>query len=603
MKSKVERVPRPVAPFKVSVGAHAIWEKRLVRIEALSSASRIYVRCIGTEDTACVSLQELSAPRSLDARGPIRAAAEPEADADAVEWCAHLKRLEAKQCSAEDAARQMLVSVKTVMRRLSTYRNNPLPGAQVKGVPGPAVGSKRLTPAQEAIVAHIIEQDYMRPERLSISAVVRRIEQECSAAKVKSPKRRAVRARIRAREPLQVAKARLGPHEGEAKQAPAIRGVETSRALELVQIDHALIDLILVTPGEGRQVIGRPWITLAIDVYTRCILGYYLGFEYPNQTAVGLCLEHACLPKGPWLKRLEVDVDYPMCGRMECVTWDNGKTFQALGVQAQCERYGIARRTRPPYKPHFGAYIERYIGTLMGKVHMLPGTTFSNSKQRGDYPSERRAVMTFREFERWVAYAIAGEYHHSPHRGLNGLTPMQAWIKAWTSPRGECQLPPLISDPREFVLGFLPAKMRKVTREGLALHGLRYWDPALAPLINSQQLYRVHYHQGDLSKVYLYVDGHHVDIPLLDRTQPSFSIYELKEARRAMRAEGRRTRDETALFAAIGKQRQIEDAAAATSKKARRKQALRPQASPPPSTVVDFSRPVTPINTNWEDEL
>ena len=600
---QIKRVPRPLAPLNLHVGAQALWEKRLVRIEALSSASQIYVRCIGTGDTACVSLQDLAAPRPLAVRGPIRAATEPEADANALEWCKQLKQLESRECEPQDVAQKMGVSLKTVMRRLSNYRVNPLPGAQVKGIPGPARGSKRLTPAQEAIVAHVIEQDYLRPERPTIRAVVRRIEQECRAAKVKPPQMRSVRARIRARDPLQVAKARLGPHEGEARQGPSVRGIETSRALELVQIDHALIDLILVAPGEGRQVIGRPWITLAIDVHTRCILGYYLSFEYPNQTAVGLCLEHACLPKGPWLKRLEVDLDYPMCGRMDCVAWDNGKTFQALGVQAQCERYGISRRTRPPYKPHFGAYIERYIGTLMGKVHMLPGTTFSSSKQRGDYHSERRAVMTLREFERWVVYAIAGEYHHSPHRGLNGLTPMQAWTKAWTNPRGEFQLPPLISDPREFMLGFLPAKMRKVTREGLALHGLRYWDPALAPLINRQQPYRVHYHQGDLSKVYLYVDGHHVDVPLLDRTQPPFSIYELQEARRVMRAEGSRTQDETALFSAIGKQRQIEDAAAATSKKARRKQALRPKAATPAKTAVDFSRPVMPISTDWEDEL
>jgi hypothetical protein len=36
-------------------------------------------------------------------------------------------------------------------------------------------------------------------------------------------------------------------------------------------------------------------------------------------------------------------------------------------------------------RPHFGGHIERLIGTVMGAVHLLPGTTFANvtKKARG----------------------------------------------------------------------------------------------------------------------------------------------------------------------------------------------------------------------------
>ena len=39
----------------------------------------------------------------------------------------------------------------------------------------------------------------------------------------------------------------------------------------------------------------------------------------------------------------------------------------------------------------------------MGAVHVLPGTTFSNAKVRGDYDAEGRAVFTLRELEAWLA--------------------------------------------------------------------------------------------------------------------------------------------------------------------------------------------------------
>ena len=35
-----------------------------------------------------------------------------------------------------------------------------------------------------------------------------------------------------------------------------------------------------------------------------------------------------------------------------------------------------------------GGHIERLVGTLMRALHELPGATFSNPKQRGNYDSE-----------------------------------------------------------------------------------------------------------------------------------------------------------------------------------------------------------------------
>jgi len=598
----VIRVPRPARAFVPTRGADVIWEHRLARIEAIVSASEVLVHVTGTDKRAWVRVEDLSAPVEPTPQTHIRAPEDPQLDARASEWCAQLHRLAAHEITVLELAAQMGVSRRNVERRMKRHLAAPFPGSQLDGIRGPIPGGRHLRPTVEAIIDHAIDQEFLVRQHPPMTAVWRRVMRDCSAAKIKAPSYKAVRSRIRARDRLAVAKKRLGPHEGNAKQGASLTGLETSRALEVVQIDHALVDLILVTPG-ARQPIGRPWITLAIDVFTRCVVGYHLGFEVPNQTAVGLCLEHACLPKGPWLRRLGTDLDFPMCGRMESVSWDNAKTFQASGVQAQCERYGIAVHTRPVRQPHYGAYIERLIGTFMGKVHVLPGTTFSNSKERGDYASERHAVMTLAEFAQWVAQEIAGVYHNTPHRGLGGLTPKQAWCKAWTGPSGECVLPPLISDAREFVLGFLPAVTRRVGREGIALKGLRYWDPALTTMINDKQSYRVHYHQSDLSKIFLHINGGYIDVPLLDRTQPPFTVYELQEARRVVKQDAQIGHDEKALFAALRRQREIEDKAAVTSKSARRKQARRPQTSLPPRASVDYSTPIKAWDPKWAEDL
>ena len=83
-----------------------------------------------------------------------------------------------------------------------------------------------------------------------------------------------------------------------------------------------------------------------------------------------------------------------------------------------CQEYGIRLDHRPAGQPHFGGHIERLIGTMMGAVHLLPGTTFSDVKQKGAYQSEARAILTTSELERWLALQIAGVYQLSLHSSL-----------------------------------------------------------------------------------------------------------------------------------------------------------------------------------------
>ena len=64
----------------------------------------------------------------------------------------------------------------------------------------------------------------------------------------------------------------------------------------------------------------------------------------------------------------------------------------------------------------------------MQKVHEIPGTTFSNPLQKGDYNSEAKASLTLKELERWFAIAI-GHYHATFHHGLN-QTPASVWEEA-----------------------------------------------------------------------------------------------------------------------------------------------------------------------------
>src|SRR5215467_12427668 len=54
-----------------------------------------------------------------------------------------------------------------------------------------------------------------------------------------------------------------------------------SRPLEVVQIDHTRAD-VFVVDEQTRTPIGRPWLTLASDVYSRIVPGFYLTMDAPS---------------------------------------------------------------------------------------------------------------------------------------------------------------------------------------------------------------------------------------------------------------------------------------------------------------------------------
>lgn len=92
----------------------------------------------------------------------------------------------------------------------------------------------------------------------------------------------------------------------------------------------------------------------------------------------------------------------------------------------------------------------------MGRIHLLPGTTFSNLRERKDYPSEDEAALTLTEFEHWLAVEVSERYHRNRHRGL-GATPLSVWEQAIS--RGAHQALP--ADPKLFRLSFLPLEYRQ----------------------------------------------------------------------------------------------------------------------------------------------
>ena len=75
------------------------------------------------------------------------------------------------------------------------------------------------------------------------------------------------------------------------------------------------------------------------------------------------------------MKEREIEASWPVAGLPETLHADNGSDFRSRAFVRACRDAGIKIIWRIPGEPHYGGHIERLIGTMMGAVHLLPGTT------------------------------------------------------------------------------------------------------------------------------------------------------------------------------------------------------------------------------------
>jgi putative transposase len=182
------------------------------------------------------------------------------------------------------------------------------------------------------------------------------------------------------------------------------------RPLDLVQIDHTKLDIIVVD-DEQRLPIGRALITLAIDVYSRMVAGFYISLDPPGAIATGLCIAHVMLPKEAWLAKLGVDGPWPCWGLAARIHLDNAKEFHGEMLRRACEQYGIVLEYRPGGATAHGQSYRAAAGNAHGRAarvtrcDVLESAAARNLRFRCNGRDDAARNRT------WLTEYIVGVYH------------------------------------------------------------------------------------------------------------------------------------------------------------------------------------------------
>ncbi len=441
-------------------------------------------------------------------------------------------------------------------------------------------GAKKLNESVETIINDSIENEYLSKQKKSIAALYRVISLRCNRDSLSVPHVNTIRNRvkklsdelkIRKRFGANKAHSLLHMNKGEFPHA--------NYPLSVIQIDHTLFDIILVD-DEYRLPIGRPWVTMAIDVNSRMVTGMYTSFDPPGALGTGICIANSILPKDNYLVDMDIATSWPCWGMPRTVHADNAKEFRGRMLTKACEEYGITLEWRPVARPHFGGHIERLLGTFSLRIHDLPGTTFSNTKQREGYDSEKRSALTLKEFERWLSILIVEDYHQTFHSGIK-MTPIQKYemgILGSKTTKG-VGLPRRVSDEETLRINFLPYVERTVQDYGIRIDDIYYYSDVLRVWVNStvegrsklKRKFICRRDPRDISAIWFFDPQlkTYFTIPYRNISHPSMSIWELRSVQTELKKQGKVNINEDIIFDALEKMRAIESEAVEKTKKSR----------------------------------
>ena len=441
-------------------------------------------------------------------------------------------------------------------------------------------GRTRIPTFSEEVLTKVIEDFYLTRLRPTVARTIREVERKCEERQIRAPSASTIRARIGRIDEAERLR-RRGQREKARNKYSAVPGhfPNADFPLAVVQIDHTEADLILVDDIE-RLPIGRPWITVAIDVYSRVITGFYLSFDAPSVTSVAMCVARSILPKEEWLAQCSVDADWPVWGFPEMFHVDNGPEFRSKDFQNSCAMHGINVEYRPRKTPRYGAHIERLIGTIMTDLPGLPGATFSSVSARGEADPEKSAALTKSEFERWLLTLICKEYHLKIHSTIQS-TPLDRWIAATvgTNSVPGCGVPERPKRQEKLQRDFLPAFHRTVQRFGVRIDNLIYFADLLRQWIKTPdpkdptkvRKFTFRKDPRDVSKIWFYEPElkEYFVIPTADQSMPQMSIWEFRRARKHLANQGIMRATPSQLARAFGERRAIEEQAKGSTKRAK----------------------------------
>ncbi|ABA21805.1 transposase [Trichormus variabilis ATCC 29413] len=181
-------------------------------------------------------------------------------------------------------------------------------------------------------------------------------------------------------------------------------------------IDFALLDInIADTNG---SLIGRPYLTTAIDIYSQCCMGLFLSLKSPNHQAITQALRHAILPKS-------YDSEYNL--RHEWITYgipaglqlNNSSLTNSYLLQDKLSQLGISI-----YSPKSGSRLnDSFTEKLFSEINRY----LSSDALSNQISTDNNSFLTLGVLEKILVLYFVDNFNQQIHNDSSHQTRQERW--------------------------------------------------------------------------------------------------------------------------------------------------------------------------------
>jgi hypothetical protein len=249
------------------------------------------------------------------------------------------------------------------------------------------------------------------------------------------------------------------------------------------QIDATVADVYLISKYHSNWIIGRPVIYVIIDVFTRMIVGTYVGLEGPSWIGAMMALANAASKKSPFCERFGIPMseeEWPCHHIPKCVLGDRGELL-GMTSDTMIANLGIRVENAAPYRADWKGLVERHFGLIHAHVKpFLPGYVDPHRRKIGGSDYRLDARLNLDDFTEIVINIIK---HHNRHELqkyqrdadmiADDVPPIPIELWKWGIRNRSGHLKTFQEDFVKFSL--MPKRKARITERGIRFNKLLYY--------------------------------------------------------------------------------------------------------------------------------
>lgn len=187
--------------------------------------------------------------------------------------------------------------------------------------------------------------------------------------------------------------------EGNVKQVSKNSKFSLYGPGSVFQLDATVAD-VHIRSTKTNNLIGRPTVYCVIDVFTRLIIGIYIGTKNASWETAKTALWYVVTDKRELIEKFGVEYcaeDWPCLGMPKTIVVDRGE-MTGIEPSQSLPELGVNIKITPPYRGDLKAIVERRFGIFNGEFHKIDGTTEGRNKKRDEKDPSKKAVINLQEF-------------------------------------------------------------------------------------------------------------------------------------------------------------------------------------------------------------